>query len=111
MLNYDKIVRKYQDGAIINLFVTPGSGSVKFPAGFNKWRRCIEMKVRAPPEENKANKEVIKTIADFFDKPVSEIFVISGSKKKAKTVFVKNTSVENVSERLKESFNGLQKIP
>ena len=63
-----KIVKKHQDGATINLFVTPGAQAILFPAGFNKWRRCIEIKVRSPANDNKANKEVIKTIADFLDK-------------------------------------------
>ena len=66
MEKLDKIVKKHQDGAIINLFVTPGAQSIEFPAGYNKWRRCIEIKVSSPAKENKANKDVIKTIANFW---------------------------------------------
>ena len=102
-----KIVKKHHDGAIINLFVTPGAQSAIFPAGFNKWRRCIEIKVNSPAKDNKANKYVIKTIAEFLDKPVEDVFVVSGMKNRLKSVLIKGISAEAISERLKESLNGL----
>ena len=107
MEKIDKIVKKHQDGAIINLFVTPGAQSVIFPAGINKWRRCVEIKVSSPPKENKANKDVIKTIADFLNKPVKDVFVLSGIKNREKTIFIKGVSTNIVSQRLKESLDGL----
>ena len=107
MSKYEKLVKDHQDGATITLFVTPEAKSVIFPAGYNMWRRCIEMKVTSPATENKANKEVIKTVAEFFDKPVTDVFVVSGNKNRKKTVLVKDISVDVISERLKESLNGL----
>jgi len=107
MNKYEKIVKDHQRGATINLFVLPESKTVIFPAGYNSWRRCIEMKVTSPAKENKANKEVIKTIADFFNKSVAEVFVVSGNKNRKKTVLVKDISADIISERLKESLNGL----
>jgi len=107
MVKIDKIVKKHQDGAIINLFVTPGAQTIHFPAGFNKWRRCIEIKVKSPAKDNKVNKEVIKTVADFLDKPVEDVFILSGVKNRSKTVLVKGISTDAISERLRESLNGL----
>jgi len=106
----DKIgrsVKKHKDGAIINLFVTPGAKSIIFPAGYNKWRNSIEIKVSSPAKDNKANKEVIKTIANFVEKPVENVYIISGIKNRSKTVLIKGVSPVNISERLKESLNGL----
>ena len=103
----DKIVKKYQDGAVLNLFVTAGSRKVVFPVGINNWRKCIEISVSAPAKNNKANKEVIKTVADFFEKSVHDVFVLTGAKNPKKTVFVKGVTVDFVSDRLKESLNGL----
>ena len=106
----DKIgrsVKKHKDGAIINLFVTPGAQSIIFPAGYNKWRKCIEIKISSPAQDNKANKQVIKTIANFVEKPVENVFIVSGVKNRSKTVFIKGVSPDNISERLKESLNGL----
>lgn len=102
-----KVVKKHQDGATINLFVTPGAQTILFPAGYNRWRRCLEIKVSSPAKDNKANKEVIKTIADFLDKPVEDVFVVSGTKNRSKTVLIKGISTDVISERLKESLNGL----
>ena len=102
-----KIVKQHHDGAIINLFVTPGAQSTIFPAGYNKWRRCIEIKVNSPAKDNRANKDVIKTIAKFLDKPVEDVFVVSGMKNRSKSVLIKGISAEIISERLKESLDGL----
>ena len=102
-----KIVKKHQDGATINLFVTPGAQSIIFPAGYNKWRGAVEIKVSSPAKDNKANKEVIKTVADFVDKPVENVYVLTGSKNRTKKIFIKGISPDVVSERLKESLNGL----
>ena len=102
-----KIVKKHHDGAIINLFVTPGSQTTIFPAGYNKWRRCMEIKVNSPAKGNKANKDVIITIAEFLDKTVEDVFVVSGIKHRSKTVLIKGISAEEISERLKESLDGL----
>ena len=102
-----KIVKKHHDGAIINLFVTPGAQSTIFPAGYNKWRRSIEIRVNSPAKDNKANKDVIKSIAEFLDRPVEDVFVVSGIKNRSKTVLIKGISAEVISERLKESIDGL----
>ena len=107
MDNISKSVKKHHDGAIINLFVTPGAQSTIFPAGYNKWRRCIEIKVTSPAKDNKANKDVIKSIAEFLDRPVEDVFVVSGIKNRSKAVLIKGISTEVISERLKESINGL----
>jgi len=103
----EKIVKKHPDGTTLNLFVTPGSRKIIFPAGVNSWRKSIEISVAASAKENKANKEVIKTIAEFFEKPVTDIFVVKGSKNRAKTVLVKGATVDFVSERLRDSLDGL----
>jgi uncharacterized protein (TIGR00251 family) len=102
-----KIVKNHHDGAIINLFVTPGAQSTIFPAGYNKWRRCIEIKVNSSAKNNKANKDVIKSIAEFLDKPVEDVFVVSGIKNRSKAVLIKGISAETITERLKESLDGL----
>ena len=103
----ESIVKKHQDGTILNLFVTAGSRKNVFPAGVNNWRKCIEISVSAPAKDNKANKEVIKTVADFFKKPVNDVFIISGNKNNKKTVFVKGASVSFISDRLREALDGL----
>ena len=100
-------VRKHQDGAILNLFVTTDANNNIFPAGYNKWRKRVEIKVSSHPKDNKANRDVIKTSAEFFNIPVENVLVVSGKKSRAKTVLIKDISSRNVVKKLKESLNGL----
>ena len=101
-----KAVRVHQDGAILNLFVTTRVGD-SFPAGYNAWRKRVEINVSSPPKDNKANKDVIKTVAAFFNKSIRDVFVISGSKSREKTVLIKNISADNVVKKLKRFLDGL----
>lgn len=103
----EEIIKKHRDGTVLSVFVTPEARNVVFPAGVNKWRKCLEIKVKSPAVDNKANKDVVKTIADFFKKSVNDVFVVSGSKKREKSVLVKGVSIDFVSQKLKESLDGL----
>lgn len=106
MFDLEEIVKKHQDGVIFDIFVTPTSRSVIFPAGVNSWRKCIEIRVRAAAKDDKANKEIIKSVADFFDKPLSDVYILSGRKNREKTILIKETSVDFVSNKLRSSLDG-----
>ena len=100
-------VREHQDGAILDLFVTSGYNICSFPAGFNRWRKRIEIKVSSPAKDNKANRDVIRTSAEFFNKSMEDVIIINGKKSRKKTVLIKDISSNNVLKKLKESLNGL----
>ncbi len=100
-------VKKSLDGATLNLFITPNADTTIFPAGFNEWRSRIEVKIRSPAKDNLANLEVIKKVAKFFNKPIKNVYVISGKKTKEKTVLVKDVTVSIVVKKLRESLDGL----
>lgn len=78
-----------------------------FPAGYNQWRKCIEIKVHSDAKENKANNEVIETIAGFFRVPVKDIIILSGQKSREKTICLHKISLDKVYTQLEESFHGL----
>jgi len=102
-----EIIRKHENGATLDLFITSSSKKNVFPTGLNKWRKRLEIRVSSPARDNKANKDVIKTIASFFDKPVSDIFIISGEKNREKTILIKGVTVEHLTKKLKGSIDGL----
>ena len=106
MGSIEEIIKNHRDGIVINLLVTPDAKSVLFPAGLNSWRKCIEINVKAPAKDNKANKEVIKTIADFFKKPVNDVFVVSGAKNNKKSVLVKGVTKDFIFQRLRDKIDG-----
>ena len=101
------IVKKHESGVTINLFVTPISEKSKFPAGLNKWRKRIEIKVCAKAKDNLANLEVIKVVANFFNKQVKDVYVLTGKKTKEKTILIDGISENTVLKKLEESLNGL----
>jgi len=107
MNDLSKAVGKHQNGATINLFVTADASSNIFPAGYNEWRKSIEINVKAPAEDNKANIKVIKTLSDFFDISHQDVYIISGKQNREKTVLIKGVSTSNVMKKIEESLNGL----
>ena len=104
---FDEIIKKHESGVTINLFVTPNAEKCIFPVGYNKWRKRIKIKVCSSARDNKANIEIVKTIAEHFNKSDRKISIISGGKKREKTILIKDVTIDNVNIRLKESFNGL----
>jgi len=107
MDSYDYFLKKHENGVKINLFVTPNSEKCKFPAGFNKWRKRIEINVCAGAKKNLANLEVVKIISEFFNKPSKNVCILSGSRTREKTVLINDISENTVFKKLKESLDGL----
>ncbi len=105
MSNIEKAVRSNHEDAIFDIVVTPGADTSLFPAGYNKWRKKFEIKVSSPAKDNKANREVITTVATFFNKKIEDVFIVSGKKNKNKTVLVKNLSFKDALSQLQESIN------
>ena len=104
---YKDIIKNHSNGTTIDLFVTADSKKCIFPAGINKWRKRIDVKVSAKAKDNQANLEVVKIIAEFFKKPIKNVYIISGKKSKEKTVLIKDLSANNAVKKLKELLNGL----
>ena len=96
-----------QEGVQIHIYVHPGASQSVFPSGYNEWRKRIELKIAAEAKNGKANKEIIKTIAEFFSIPPSDIDIVSGKKSKDKTVLITNLSYDLICTKIEESLHGL----
>jgi len=46
----------------------------------------FEISTNVPPEDGKANKEIVKILADYFETSISKIFILSGEKSKNKII-------------------------
>ncbi len=106
-MDLSQAVIKHRDGATLNLFVTTKANSSIFPAGYNIWRKRIEIKVCAEAKENMANKELIKTIAEYFSILTKDISIVSGEKNREKTILVKDVYVEDIIKKIRKSLDGL----
>jgi uncharacterized protein (TIGR00251 family) len=99
-------VKASKQGVLLCLHVVPGSTHTSFPIQYNPWRKSLEIKVRADAKENKANSEVLKTIARFFQLEGKQVLLISGEKNREKTVCLKHISLEEVHTKLGTFFHG-----
>ncbi|OGS40196.1 MAG: YggU family protein [Euryarchaeota archaeon RBG_13_31_8] len=104
MSKFEDSIKKHKDGTLLDIFVTPKAKSVIFPAGYNPWRKRIEIKVSSEAKDNKANMDVIKTIAEYFSKPTKDVMIVSGQKNKEKTLFIKDILVDEAIKKLRKSF-------
>jgi len=107
MTSFKDAIKSSKQGVILCLHVVLGSSQVVFPAGYNQWRKCIEIKVRSEAKENKANNEVIETVAKFFRVSEKDVILMSGQKSREKIICLNKISVEMASSQLEESFHGL----
>jgi uncharacterized protein (TIGR00251 family) len=96
-----------KDEVLIKIHVIPGSSKSLFPAGYNIWRQCIEIKIKAAAKENKANREIIEKISKYFNILPKDIYIVSGNKGREKTVSIKNIKKRDVCRKIEESLNGL----
>jgi uncharacterized protein (TIGR00251 family) len=107
MTSFKAAIKNSNQGVLLCLHVVIGSSQVAFPAGYNQWRKCIEIKVRSAAKDNRANNEVIETVAGFFRVPRKNVILVSGQKSKEKTVCISKISKDMACSQLEESLHGL----
>jgi hypothetical protein len=87
--------------------VIPNSSKSIFPAGFNIWRKSIEIKIREEAKDNKANMEVINRIAMYFKISPNDISIVSGEKNRSKIVVIKNVKFDDIYQKIIGSINDI----
>ena len=71
-----------------------------FPSGYNEWRRSIGCRVTAPAIEGRANKAIIRLVAENLGVPASSVSILSGATSSQKRVFVAGKGKQQVLDRL-----------
>ena len=66
-MDFSKAVRVTKEGTEIDVMVSPHSSSSGIQ-GIDGWRNRIIVKIRAPPEAGKANKELIELFSELLGK-------------------------------------------
>lgn len=82
-MDFSKAVRLTKEGTEIDVMVSPHSNSSGIQ-GIDEWRGRIIVKIRAPPEAGKANKELI----ELFSSLLGKAELGRGSTNRMKTVVV-----------------------
>ena len=99
-------VTQSSEGVLLRLHVVPGSSKSVFPAGYNEWRHCLEIKVPGEAKENKANTDVLAALAAFFHCSSKELRIVTGEKSREKTLLLVNKRLENVLKTLEVASHG-----
>jgi uncharacterized protein len=87
-------------GALLDVDVRPGAKRAAFPSGWNAWRKRVEAKVAAPPEDGRANAELVASASAFFGVTVE---VASGATDRRKTLLLRGLGREAALARLREA--------
>ncbi len=93
-------VSEERQGVVIAIEVTAGAKEAHFPAGYNEWRRSIGCRVTAPAIEGRANKAVIRLVAEKMGVPVSSVSILSGAASSQKRVLVSGVNRQRLLELL-----------
>ena len=85
-------VQVKKEGIVLSLFVQPGAKKSELvgttPDGF------LKIRVSAPAIEGKANKELVRFLADFFQVRKSDISIVSGEAARKKRVLIRSRGAE-----------------
>ncbi len=102
MADLSKILIISEKGVIFNVKLVPNSSFSKIVDYTDEY---VRIKISAPPIENKANKELISFCSDFFGINKSKISIVSGEKSKLKKVLIKDTKIDELSQKLMFMLN------
>lgn len=93
-------VSEERQGVVIAIEVTAGAQEAVFPAGYNEWRRTIGCRVPAPALEGRANKAILRLVAEKLGIPASAVSIVSGAVSSQKRVLVTGISRQQVLDLL-----------
>ena len=99
-MDWRAAVKEAREGVALEVEVVPGSRERRFPCGFNAWRGRIEAKVRAPPEDGKANAELCALVAEALGVAASSVSVTAGATSRRKTLAVRGLDKAGCEARL-----------
>ncbi len=62
--------------------------------GFNEWRGCLTVAVRAEAQKGKANNAVLHVLSTSLQIPKSQLQIVSGATSRCKKIRIENVSAD-----------------
>ncbi len=81
-MKFEEALKRGEGFTLMEINVSAGAKRTEI-SGFNEWRKAIELKVKSPAKEGKANKEIIKEMERLFK---AKVEIIRGAKSSGKTL-------------------------
>ena len=91
-----KFLKETKGGTLLLIYVQPKAKKNAIE-GIDEWRGRLKVKIKAPPVEGKANKEVVKFLSKLLD---AEVEIVKGETSREKDLVVKGMKPGKVKERL-----------
>ncbi len=89
----NSFIRKHADGVLLDIKVTPNGGRNSVDGVHNN---RLKIRIQAPPEDGKANEEIIKFFAKLFGCRKAEVEIVKGLQSREKTVLVSGVTEETI---------------
>lgn len=96
-MEVSEIIRPVKDGCELDVLVSPRSNR-SGPEGVDEWRKMLVLRVRAPPLDGRANKEVESTLSEITG---FRCQVVRGQTSRQKTILISGPA-EEVVRKLEE---------
>ncbi len=83
-MDSSKALRRKGQGTEMDVHVVPGASRTEFGA-YDQWRRRFQVKVKEPPEDGRANREVERLVGELFH---CRAAIVRGQTVRDKTMFL-----------------------
>ncbi len=87
MVSLKDCIKEISGGVLIEIDVSPSAKKTEF-TGIDPWRKRINMRVGAPPQDFGANRELIRYLAEIFGVKERDVSIVHGEKSRKKSVFL-----------------------
>ncbi len=91
-----KFLKESKEGTILLVYVQPKAKKNEID-GVDEWRGRLRVKIKAPPVEGKANREVVKFLSKLFGR---EVVLVRGETSREKDLLVRGAGKEEVIGKL-----------
>lgn len=96
MTAFDDAITAEEGAVVLTLDVSAGSKKERFPAGFNEWRGAVQIQIKAPAIEGRANKAIVELIASETGLKKNDIVILSGATSTIKRVRIRGCTPEGM---------------
>ena len=97
----DLAIGNTTDGVVIDVKIIPNSRENKLDSIHD---RRLKIRINAAPEDGKANKELVKFLAEIFSCKKSQVKIIRGETAQEKMVLVKDKLLEVIENIIYEKL-------
>ena len=97
------VVEDTADGVLLRVVVKPRSRTRTFITEIGV--ESVNLNLRAPAREGKANTELLKRVAKLLKLSTADVILVSGSKSRAKTLLIRGVKADRVLGMLQADKN------